>query len=147
MDLKSYRVNFYLFPLLLLVLWQTGSCHGANPVNNRVQHRVANGVWGGQEIHLNVTDTGADLEFSCATGHIDEPLMLNSSGRFSVKGTVTAGSMGPTREDKPPKPQAAVFTGEVHEKSLSLKMTLTDTKETREYSLDYGSSGRIHRCK
>src|ERR1044072_1162554 len=101
MDLKSFRVNFYLFPLLLLVLWQTGSCHGENPVNNNRQSRVANGACGGPEIRLNVPDAGADLEFSCATGHIEEPLVVNASGHFSVKGTFTAGNMGPTREDNP----------------------------------------------
>src|ERR1043166_8406569 len=139
MDLKSFRVNFYLFPLLLFVLWQTGSCQNENPVNNKIQHRVANGVWGGQEIRLNVTDAGADLEFSCATGHINEALAVNAKGHFSVKGTFTPGAMGPTRLDNPPKPQPAIFSGTVHEKNLTLNMTLTNTKESLDYTLEYGS--------
>lgn len=147
MDLKSFRVSFYLFPLLLLVLWQAGSCHTENPVNDKSQHRLASGVWGGQEIRLNVTEAGADLEFSCAAGHLDEPLVVNANGSFSVKGTFTAGNMGPTREDNPPKPQPAIFSGTVHEKTMSLNMTLTNTKDSRDFTLEYGSSGRMHRCK
>ena len=147
MDLKSFRGYFYLVPLLFIVLWQTGSCHGANHVSQNIDNRVAKGVWGGQEIRLNVTEAGADLEFSCATGHIDEPLVVDANGHFSVKGTFTPGSMGPTREDNPPKPQPALFSGTAHEKNLSLNMTLTNTKESQDYTLEYGASGRLHRCK
>jgi len=147
MDPKKFRVTFLVFPLLLFALWQTGSCHSENRVTEKKPNRVAAGTWGGQNIRLEVSDSGAKLEFPCAAGTIDEALILDSAGRFSAKGTLTAGSMGPTREDKPPKPQPAVYSGTVHDESMALTVKLSNTNDQPgEYTLEFGKPGRVRRC-
>src|SRR6476646_10548734 len=58
-------------------------------------NRLANGVWGGEHIRLEVTDRGATIEYDCAHSTIDEPIFLNSKGNFDVKGKYTPEHGGP----------------------------------------------------
>jgi hypothetical protein len=37
-------------------------------------------VWGGDHVNLVVTDAGGALEYDCAHGTIDQPLVIDSSG-------------------------------------------------------------------
>ena len=134
--------------IMCIVLLQAGSCNRATSSAPANDNRVTTGVWAGREIRMNVNSGGAEIEFSCAHGKIDEPLVLDSTGHFSVRGTMTAGSMGPTREDQPPKTQPAEFSGDVHEKNMNLKILLTNTKEDAgNFTLEYGAAGRLHRCQ
>jgi hypothetical protein len=145
MDFKSFRVSFYLFPLLLFALWQTGSCHSENRVPEKKQNRVASGVWGGPNVRMDVIDTGASLQFSCSSGTIDEPIVIDK-GRFQVKGTFTRQTPGPTREDGP-KPQPATYRGSVEGQSMTLAVTLNSSKEqVGEFTLEFGKPGRVRRC-
>jgi len=49
---------------------------------------VAKGLWGGQNIELQVDDTGATAQFKCgAIGQANGGLALDASGRFDVAGT------------------------------------------------------------
>ena len=50
---------------------------------------VAVGSWGGDHLRIDVTPTGATIEYDCAHGTIDEPPSLDRSGRFSAAGTHT----------------------------------------------------------
>ena len=146
MDLKSFRVSFYFFPLLLFALWQTGSCHSENPVTNQNQNRVASGTWGGQNLRMDVTSAGATLQFSCSSGKIEEPLVL-SGNNFEVRGTFTREAPGPTREDNPPKPEPAIFRGSVEDQSMTLTAKLSQTGEDLgSFTLEFGKPGRVRRC-
>ncbi len=51
---------------------------------------VPNGVWGGEHIRMDVTDSGADIEFDCARGSISQRLVLDAQGRFKLQGTYKA---------------------------------------------------------
>jgi len=147
MLLNSVGQNLFV-SLLLLTLFQSGSCHsGKMETTSSTQRRVANGIWGGPNVHMDVTENGATLRFSCAHGKIEQPLTLDAEGHFSVKGTFVAEGMGPTREDNPPKSQPAVFKGVVHDSSMTLTVTVTDAKEEGgTFELTQGQSGRIRRC-
>lgn len=146
MNLKNFRSSLYLFPLLLVALWQTGSCHGENPLNKtQTQHRVAKGIWGGENVRMEVTDDGANLQFSCSSGAIDGPLPI-TDGKFEVKGTFTRQTPGPTRENGP-KPQPATFRGSVDNEKMALTVTLAESKELLgEFTLELGKPGRVRRC-
>jgi hypothetical protein len=149
MDLKSMSFNFYVFPLLILALWQAGSCRSDHPKTmTKEQHRVSSGSWGGQNIGLNVTDTGAAIQFPCAHGTIDQLLVLNDQGRFSAKGTFVAERPGPTREDNPPEGQPALYEGTVTNETMTLTVTLSKTKEqVGSFNLEHGKTGRVRKCK
>ena len=148
MPLNSVGYNFCLFTLFLLTLWQSGSCRsGKMETMSSVQQRVANGLWGGQNVQLDVTEDGASVRFSCAHGKIEQQLTLDAEGRFSAKGTFVAEAMGPTHEDNPPKSQPAVFSGIVRDGSMKLTLTVTDAKEEGgTFELTQGQPGHIRRC-
>src|SRR6266850_6950892 len=61
--------------------------------------RPAPGAWGGAGIRLEVTAAGATIEYDCAHGSIDEPIVADGAGRFSAKGTHVREHGGPIRID------------------------------------------------
>jgi hypothetical protein len=148
MLLNSAGLNFSVISLVLVTLLQSGTCRsGKMETISSPQQRVANGIWGGQNVHMDVTEDGANIRFSCAHGKIEQPLTLDVEGHFSVKGTFVAEGMGPTHEDNPPKSQPALFKGVVRDSSMTLTVTITDAKEEGgTFELTQGQSGRIRRC-
>jgi hypothetical protein len=148
MRLNSISYNFFSFAFIFLALWPNGSCKsGKTDMMSQKQNRVAIGNWGGQNIRLEVTEAGAQLQFSCAHGNIDLPLTLDHDGNFSVKGTIVAEAMGPLREDNPPKPQPATYSGTVHDQTMTLTITITGSNEKPgTYSLEQGKPGRVFKC-
>src|SRR5215210_7715907 len=119
MQPNSVSHKLCVFSLLLLALWQSGSCRSVKMATmSQEQHPVAAGIWGGQNAQLDVTEDGARIRFSCARGNIEQPLTLDAEGRFSVKGTFVAEGMGPLRADDPPKSRPAVYSGVVRDKVM-----------------------------
>ena len=51
------------------------------------QQRIATGVWGGQHIQIKVGSNSATIEYDCANGVIDGPLIVGSEGNFKLHGT------------------------------------------------------------
>ena len=145
MNLKIFRSSYYLFPLLLFILWQNGSCHGESPAKGQTPQRVTTGAWGGKDVRMEVSETGAQLQFSCSHGSIDEVMVLKN-GHFSAKGTFTAEGPGPTREDGPRK-QPAIYSGSVEEKTMTLTVKLAEKEErVGDFTLQLGQAGRVRRC-
>jgi len=147
MRLKTFVYNFCL-SFIFLALWQNGSCRTQKSTAvTKEQDRVATGIWGGQNVRMEVTDVGAQLTFSCSHGTIDEPLVLDSKGHFSATGSITADGPGPIREDPPPKKQTAIYSGEVEDKIMKLTVKLTKTDEQAgNFTLELGKPGRVRRC-
>jgi hypothetical protein len=48
---------------------------------------IPTGVWGGTNVQLNVTSSGATVAFCCALGNIPGPIAVDSSGHFTIVGT------------------------------------------------------------
>ena len=61
---------------------------------------VPNGVWGGEHIRMEVTDSGADIEFNCARGTISQRLAVDAQGRFRLPGTYKAETPAPASLDQ-----------------------------------------------
>src|SRR4051794_9214747 len=58
------------------------------------------GSWGGNQVSLEVTTSGATVEFFCAHGIIDKPVTLDSSGRFDAAGVyVRESGIAPAQDD------------------------------------------------
>jgi len=110
--------------------------------------RLAPGAWGGDHVRLEVSDAGAAVEFDCAHGAIDTPLVLDSEGGFDVKATFVVERGGPVRRDRPPPTRPARYKGRVVDDALTLTVTLTDTGEDAgTYTLTRGSEGRVFKCR
>ena len=146
-NLLSY--NFCLFSLIFLSLWQNGSCKTAETNTMlKKQNRVATGNWGSRNVSMEVTDTGARLQFGCAHGDIPRPITLDGDGSFSVRGVFIPETPGPTREDVPPVNRPALYSGTVQDKTMTLNITLTDKDEKLgPFTLEQGKGGGMRRCR
>lgn len=136
----------------IAMLGDAGSCRqkqGAamKPPAER-NEKLAHGVWGGQHIRAEVTDSGATIEFDCAHGTIDQPIILDVKGRFDVQGKFTTERGGPTRRDEESNDRLVHYVGQLKEQALSLTITDAGTKETIDsFTLTHGSDGRIMKCR
>ncbi len=96
---------------------------------------------------MEVTDAGAALTYDCAHGTIDQPIVLDGSGRFDVRGTHTREHGGAAMSNEDPNRHPARYTGRVDGKVMTLVVTLADTKEAiGTFSLTLGERPEIHRC-
>jgi len=96
---------------------------------------------------MEVTDSGATLDFDCASGTITEPIVLDSAGKFSAKGLYARHHPGPTREEENNNGQPATYSGVVDDENLSLTITFVKNSENAgNFTLAHGKLGRIRRC-
>jgi len=105
------------------------------------------GPWGGPRLSMEVTSAGANLEYDCADGVIDEPLRPDAAGRFTAAGTHTPGRGGPIRVGEILPSFRARYEGHVDGERMSLRVTLVDTGVVLgPFELRRGSSGLLVRC-
>lgn len=105
------------------------------------------GLWGGQGISMEATDSGATLDFDCASGAITEPIVADSAGKFSAKGRFARQRPGPTREDENTEGAPATYSGVVDGEKLTLTITLAKNSEkVGDFTLAHGKVGRIRKC-
>jgi hypothetical protein len=129
-----------VLPLLLVV-----AC-ASNPGGASRLERVPKGEWGGQHVRLTVEDAGGTIEFDCAHGSLDEPLLLDSNGHFDVKGRLVAEG-GPVQKDEAETARPARYRGESDGQHLSLQVTLEGGEDAGTFSLAKGSPARLFKCR
>ena len=110
--------------------------------------RVPEGTWGGRHVSLEVTEAGATVEYDCAHGSINEPLLLDRQGTFSAAGEHVVERGGPQRAGPESGGRPARYTGSVSDKTLTLVVTLVDTKEeVGRFTLKHGETPLIVKCR
>ena len=130
--------NAQLWPALFGVLLLTLCCDGGPPTSPG--GTVPLGIWGGVDIALTVTATGATLQQVCADGTISQPMTLDASGHFDVPGTydVTA---GPTFR------HPARYTGTTDGHTMTLTIVQTDNGQmVGPFTLTFGRVTNIPPC-
>jgi hypothetical protein len=96
---------------------------------------------------MEVTASGARLEFVCAHGTMAEPLTLKD-GRFIVRGTYVRERGGPTREGESEKGMPVSYRGEFDGERITLTFSLAgDRSDAETFSLTRGTHGRLIKCK
>jgi hypothetical protein len=138
--------------LLFTILGDRGACGTKGGAINKnpaqTNDRLAAGVWGGEHIRAEVTDRGAQIEFDCAHGTIDQAIVLNSKGGFDSPGKYTPQHGGPVRDDEESTGISVRYVGSVRDSELSLTITNPATKESLgDYRLTQGSEGRVMKCR
>jgi hypothetical protein len=109
---------------------------------------VQAGTWAGEHIVMEVTSSGATVEFDCAHGTLDAPLALDSGGRFDVSGSFTPERGGPTRGDSASRAVPARYTGSLDDSTLTITVVLTESKATvGVFTLRHGARPRLFKCK
>ncbi|HEX8649626.1 MAG TPA: hypothetical protein VF708_02215 [Pyrinomonadaceae bacterium] len=110
-------------------------------------NNIPAGIWGGNHISMEVTQSGAAIEYDCAHGSIDQPIKPDGSGHFKAQGSHTRERPGPVREgemDGVP----ATYTGHVNGTTMSLTITITATRQTiGTFTLTHGRRARIFKCR
>ena len=105
------------------------------------------GSWGGAGIALEVTAAGATIEYDCAHGTIDEPIVTDRDGRFSAKGAHVREHGGPIRVDEIADRHPARYDGEVTGNVMRFTITLLDTQQSfGPFSAARGVVPRLLKC-
>jgi hypothetical protein len=96
---------------------------------------------------MDVTETGARIEYDCAHGTIGEPLLLDADGRFDVKGLHFREHGGPVREGEETRGDPVRYTGQVTGENMTLTVRPEGTdKPADSHTLVRGKTGRIRKC-
>lgn len=168
-----FVVKTSLFLLFLLVLSHDGSCKqnpksetanrnanvSANKTDSNIrtdkmssddvqkQEPASDDTWGGNHVRLTMKPNGAELEFDCAHGEINQSLKADSEGHFDLEGTFVREG-GPVRVDEPAKGQQVRYVGEISGNAMSFQIHFQNSKEpTEPFKLTRGSSGRLWKCR
>jgi hypothetical protein len=115
---------------------------GPAPADRHVQA----GTWGGDHIGLEVSATGATVEYDCAHGTIDGALALDGQGRFEARGSHVAERGGPVREGDAQRGVPARYRGTVSGDTMTLTVTLDGGEEVGTFTLTRGRTPRIRKC-
>src|SRR4029450_10162668 len=106
--------------IALLVGWLPSASAPARGDSSQADSRtLMRGVWGGDHIRMVISRDGAQLEFDCATGTIDRPIVLDAAGAFTAKGSYTPEHGGPRRDDQAAAPGAR-YAGRVSAQTMTL---------------------------
>jgi hypothetical protein len=136
---RRQRSAFALF-LTGIVLLSSGMTH-------KTRHLLP-GDWGGDHIRLEVTGQSASIEYDCAHGTIDGPLVVDSKGKFKLSGTHVGEHGGPVRREESGNDHPASYSGWTDGKQMTLTVVLRDTKETvGTFTLTHGQEGHIRKCR
>jgi hypothetical protein len=112
----------------------------------RKMQRIPTGNWGGQHINIKVTPQSATIEYDCATGVIQGPLVIDRNGNFNLHGTHRMERGGPVRADETPKELPATYTGSIRGNSMTLNLKVSDA-EVETFKLEKGKEGELFKCK
>ncbi|MDX6611881.1 MAG: hypothetical protein QOD75_1067 [Blastocatellia bacterium] len=141
MTARNRRV--YLLAGLLMIV-----CFDAALAKPRRSQRVQTGTWGGEHINLEVTENSATVEYDCARGTVDGPLLVDRRGRFDLSGKHTRGHPGPIRVGQKPTSRPVRYTGSIQGKVMKLTVTFVDTKAVLgTFTLQQGSEGFLRKCR
>src|SRR5205085_12393496 len=86
---------------------------GSMTVGPSADTRLPAGTWGGTHAEVEVTTSGAHLEFDCASGDISQVMTTGDEGRLGVEGGLVRERPGPIRVGEQPARLRARRAGEL----------------------------------
>jgi hypothetical protein len=123
------------------------SSHQTSNVN-KTMDGAKTGTWGGEHISLDVNAAGAQVEYDCAHGTIDQKIVADEHGHFDLRGTHVREHGGPVRKDETADSHPAQYAGQIKGDTMSLTVTESDTKEVvGTFTLVYGQQPRLMKCR
>jgi len=117
-------------------------CAVASPA----RQRALTGSFGGRHIGLELSAKGGRVEYDCAHGTIEGPVVPDRQGRFEAAGTHVAEHGGPVRDGEE-EARAVRYRGETSGGTLTLRVTLVDSREEiGTFTLVRGVTPRLTKC-
>ncbi len=104
------------------------------------------GRWGGEHVGLELTPGGGTLDYDCAAGRIDGPVLPRPDGTFQAPGTHTPGTGGPERVGVVPPSFAARYDGRVLGDRMNLQVRVENGVLVGPFSLRRGVEPVLMRC-
>lgn len=132
--------------LLIVPLFAALAASCATPVTRPAP---LTGSWGGQHVGLVLTGQGGTLDYDCAAGRIDGPVIPQPDGSFEALGTHTPGTGGPERVGEVRAAYPATYSGQVSGGTMTLTVDAQlPSGPTRigPYTLRFGEDPRLLRC-
>ncbi len=143
--------NKFLWLLCLIVLtagFAVGNVSAQTKSSKQKQVKSSiKGNWGGKHIGLEITDSGATIEFDCARAVVEKPIIADQNGHFSIIAIYTQQSGGPVRQNSIDPSYRVKISGQI----LNKKMTLiikrqSNNKSLGTFKLNYGAEPFLVRC-
>lgn len=128
-------------PTVVLALFASLACAGPSGAGH-----IATGPWGGEHVALTVRDGGADIEFDCAHGRVEEAMVLDERKRFDARGVFVRERGGPVRKDQADAEIPARYTGTVDGDAMTLTVTPEGSDSVGPFSLAKGARARLVKC-
>lgn len=118
------------------------------PIGAKTQkmERIPTGNWGGLHINLVVGTRAATIEYDCASGVIQGPLVVDRDGNFNLRGVHRIERGGPIRADEKPNEVPATYTGSIKGNTMTLNLKLGDS-DVETFTLEKGKEGELFKCK
>jgi hypothetical protein len=138
---RVLRWGMVRLPTIGLVLLASLACAGPSGAG-----RIATGPWGGEHVLLTVKDAGADVEFDCAHGRIEEPLVLDDQKQFDARGVFVRERGGPVRQGQTEDTIPARYKGTVNGDAMDLTVTPEGSDSVGPFSLARGARARLVKC-
>jgi hypothetical protein len=118
---------------------------GLPPAAQRRQ--VPPGLWGGEHVRMMVSTRGTLLEYDCASGKIDRPVILDVRGGFNTEGSYTSERGGPRRDGDAVVTRAR-YVGRVSGDTMRLTVRLEHSKEpVGVFTLTRGDDPLLTKCR
>ena len=127
--------------MIIAVLFVSIACPGPSGAG-----RIATGVWGGEHVRLTVEGSGAAIEFDCAHGRVEEPIVLDGARYFDARGVFVRERGGPVREGDVEDAKPARYKGTVKGDAMTLTVTPESGEDLGPFFLTKGSSARLLKC-
>jgi hypothetical protein len=104
------------------------------------------GQWGGPHVSLILEGGLGTVEYDCASGTIDTPVIPAPDGSFAATGTHRPGQSGPIRVGQIFVSHKAAYLGKVEKDHMTLGVQLEDGTVLGPFGLDRGAQGQLTRC-
>ena len=128
-------------------VWTPGPSRAVIAQPSAQSRALAAGLWGGDHIRMVVDGSGAQVEYDCGSGTIDQPIALDANGRFSAKGLYKPQHGGPRREGET-SGERAQYVGRVNGDTMTLTVTLENGGERiGRFSLARGVDPLLTKCR
>ncbi len=128
-----------MFPTALLLL--AAGCATAPPAGVPLTGR-----WGGEHVGLELTASGGTVDYDCAAGRIDGPVVPRPDGTFQATGTHTPGTGGPDRVGVVPASFTARYDGAIRGDRLTLQVRVENGVLVGPYTLRRDAEPMLLRC-
>lgn len=105
------------------------------------------GEWGGRHVGLVLSTSGGTLDYDCAAGRIDGPVVPGRDGRFVAEGSHSPGHGGPERIGEQHPSYRALYSGTVRGGTMMLEIDVPERGfRIGPYRLERGAQPLLMRC-